>query len=157
MNSYLKKFIESKFNTKGTALDLGAGEFFDVACLKQMGWNCEGVDKKTGVDLEFPYKSDSNNAPFDLVFSNYVLQKIKNKKQFIKTAYDNLKSGGWLFIHTFDKSDENSSSDLTKESITDLLKAENFKNISAEILDFYDNDEGHKHWHKILEVTAQKP
>jgi hypothetical protein len=34
MNNYLKIFISKKFKKPGKALDLGAGEFFDVICLK---------------------------------------------------------------------------------------------------------------------------
>ncbi len=52
MNIYLKNFISEKFKKPGKALDLGAGEFFDVAYLKQLRWKCEGADIKTGVDLE---------------------------------------------------------------------------------------------------------
>ena len=73
MNTDLKKFIDEKFAKPGKALDLGAGDFFDVACLKQLRWKCEGVDIKKGVDLE--KKFESKNKPFDLVYSNYVLHK----------------------------------------------------------------------------------
>jgi hypothetical protein len=71
MNLYFKKFIEEKFKKQGKALDLGAGNFFDVNYLKQLGWKCEGVDKNVGVDL---------------VYSNYVLHKLVDREQFVKTA-----------------------------------------------------------------------
>lgn len=154
MNIYLRSFIRSRFSKPGIALDLGAGDFFDVACLKQLGWRCEGVDIKTGVNLERPYLS--KHAPFDLVFSNYVLHKLKNKEQLVKTAFRNLRVGGWFFVHTFDRSDKNSSSTFTKKNIKALLGEQGFKNISAKVFSYYDNDEDHKHWHKILEATAQK-
>lgn len=154
MNLYLKKFIDEKFIKKGKALDLGAGDFFDVACLKELGWKCEGVDKKVGVNLEKIYLS--KNKPFDLVYSNYVIHKIKNKNIFIRTIYDNLKTNGWFFIHTFDKSDSNSTSDLTQDYLYKVLSEQGFKNIKIKSFNFYDNDEGHKHWHKILEVSGQK-
>ena len=154
MNQFLEKFIDSVFGKPGKALDLGAGLFLDVKGLKQKGWKCEGVDLNTGVDLEFPYWSE--NAPFDLVFSNYVLQKLKNKKQFVKTAFENLRKNSWLFIHTFDKSDKTGSSDITQESLKEILIDAGFKNIKARLIDYFDDEPGHNHWHKILEVTAQK-
>lgn len=154
MNIYLKKFIDEKFEYPGKALDLGAGDFFDVACLKQLGWKCEGIDIKTGIDLEEPYKS--KNKSFDLVYSNYVLHKLKNKKQFIQTIYDNLKNGGWVFIHTFDKSDSNSTSKLSRDYLQKLLADQGFKNIKIRLFSYYDNEESHKHWHKILEAIGQK-
>lgn len=154
MDIYLKKFIDEKFEHPGKAIDLGAGDFFDVACLKQLGWKCEGVDIKTDIDLEKPYKSE--NKPFDLVYSNYVLHKLKNRKQFIQTIYNNLKNNGWFFIHTFDKSDFNSTSDLSRHYLQKLLIEQGFKNIKMRLIDYYDNEESHKHWHKILEATGQK-
>ncbi len=154
MNIYLKKFIDEKFKKPGKALDLGAGEFFDVACLKQIGWKCEGVDIKNGVDLEKNY--ESKKKPFDLVYSNYVLHKLKNRKQLIQTIFNNLKNEGWFFIHTFDKSDKNSKSDLSQVYLKKLLMEQGFKNIKLRVFSFYDNDIGHKHWHKILEATGQK-
>lgn len=154
MNLYLKKFITSKFKKPGKALDLGAGDFIDVKGLKKLGWYCEGVDFKTGINLEKIF--ESKNKPLDLVFSNYVLHKLKNKEIFIKTANKNLRNKGWFFIHTFDKSDPNNSSDITEEFINKLLTNHGFKNITARIFNYYDNEKGHKHWHKILEVSAQK-
>jgi len=135
-------------------LDLGAGDFFDVACLKQLGWKYEGVDIKTGVNLEKYYLS--SKRPFDLVFSNYVIHKIKDKKQFIKTVFDNLKNDGWLFIHTFDKNDKNSKSILTSNDLQKILSEQGFKDIKTRVFSYYDNEEGHKHWHKILEATGKK-
>jgi len=154
MNIYLKKFIEEKFTKPGKALDLGAGDFFDVACLRQFKWMCEGADKKEGIDLEQCFLS--KNKQFDLVFSNYLIHKIKNKDVFLKTILDNLKDGGWFFIHTFDKEDKNSKSTLTKNNLEKLLLKQGFKNIKIKVFSYYDNDPSHKHWHKILEATGQK-
>jgi len=154
MNTYLKKFIEEKFKKPGKALDLGAGDFFDVACLKQLGWKCEGVDIKTGVNLEKYFLSKKH--PLDLVFSNYVIHKIKDKEQFIKTVFDNLKKDGWFFIHTFDKKDKNSRSVLTEYELLKILSEQDFKNIKTRVFNYYDNEEGHNHWHKILEAIGQK-
>ncbi len=154
MNIYLKNFISEKFKKPGKALDLGAGEFFDVAYLKQLRWKCEAVDIKTGVDLEKTYRS--KNEPFDLIYSNYLLHKLKNKKLFIQTIYDNLKNGGWFFIHTFDQSDRNSKSDLSQIYLQKLLAEQGFKNVKIKLFSYYDNEKNHKHWHKILEASGQK-
>ena len=154
MNTYLKNFISKKFKKPGKALDLGAGDFTDVVFLKNIDWECEGVDIKTGIDLEKIYKS--KDKPFDLVFSNYVLHKIKNKKQLIQTIYDNLKNSGWFFIHTFDQSDSNSVSNISNDYLQKILTEQGFKNIRIKLFNYYDNEENHKHWHKILEATGQK-
>lgn len=154
MNICLEQFIADKFRRPGKALDLGAGKFFDVACLKQLGWVCSGVDKLTGTDLEKKYLSPKK--PFDLVYSNYVIQKLKNPEQLVETAYNNLKSGGWIFLHTFDKTDKQSKSKLDKKQLAAMLKKQGFSGIEARVLDFYDNDPGHNHWHKILEIFAKK-
>lgn len=154
MNIYLENFIQNKFNKPGKALDLGAGKFYDVACLKQLGWKCEGVDKSTGVNLEKPYIS--KKRLFDLVFSNYVIQFINNKQIFINTCWNNLKKDGWLFLHAFDISDKNCKSGIEKQKMIKILEKQDFKNISGKIFSFYDNELEHKHWHRILEITAQK-
>lgn len=154
MNAFLEQFVTYKFKHPGKALDLGAGKFFDVACLKQMGWICFGVDKTKGIDLEDKYLSPKK--PFDLVFSNYVIHKLKNPRRLVETAYNNLKPGGWVFLHTFDKTDKNSRSKLDKKQLVDILKKQGFIGIKARVFNFYDNEPGHNHWHKILEVFAQK-
>jgi cyclopropane fatty-acyl-phospholipid synthase-like methyltransferase len=154
MNTYLKKFIEEKFKTPGKALDLGSGDFSDVSYLEQLSWRCEGVDIKTGVDLEEYFLS--KKFPFDMVFSNYVIHKIKNKEQFVKIIFDNLAEGGWFFIHTFDKEDENSKSNLTEDSLQKMFSKQGFKNIKTKTFSYYDNEKNHGHWHEILEVTGQK-
>jgi len=155
MNVYLEQFVTKKFNHPGKALDLGAGKFFDVACLNQMGWVCFGVDKIIGTDLEKKYISPKK--PFDLVFSNYVIHKLKNPDRLVETAYNNLKPGGWVFLQTFDKADKNSRSKLDKKQLTEMLKKQGFVGINTKVFDFYDNEPGHNHWHRVLEVFARKP
>ncbi len=157
MNQFLKSFVDNCFRLHGKALDLGAGELVDVKGIEQMGWACEEVDIKTGTDLEQPYLSQ--NGPFDLVFSNFVIHKLDNKEQLIKTAFDNLKTGGRLFLQTFDVSDRWGKDDVSRLSqteITDMLTRAGFRNIETKVFDFYDDKESHKHWHKILQATAQK-
>jgi len=55
MDIFLENFINDKFKKPGKALDLGAGKFFDVACLKQLGWEAYGVDKLSGTNLDEPF------------------------------------------------------------------------------------------------------
>ncbi|MCC7004870.1 methyltransferase domain-containing protein [Candidatus Nomurabacteria bacterium] len=154
MNTFLKKYIDENFQNPGKALDLGAWDFSDVNYLNNSGWKCVGVDKNMGIDLENAYIS--NDVPFDLVFSNYVLHKINNKNQLVKTAYDNLKNGGKFFIHTFHKSDKNSKNGMDENEIISMLISNGFKNPVVKIFDFYDSEVGHNHWHKILEISATK-
>lgn len=99
----------------------------------------------------------SPKKPFDLVFSNYVIHKLKNPERLVETAFNNLKPGGWFFLHTFDKHDKNSKSKLNEKLLKEMFKKQGFVDIESKVFNFYDNDPGHKHWHKILEVTGQKP
>ncbi|MFH0923228.1 MAG: methyltransferase domain-containing protein [Candidatus Falkowbacteria bacterium] len=154
MNQYLKQFIEEKFNKSGKALDLGAGEFYNVACLKHFGWKCDGVDKNQGINLEKKYIA--KNSPYDLVFSNFVFHQIKNKSIFFNTIIDNLKYNGWVFLQTFDTTDKICKRGIDKKELREFFRQQGLKNISTKIFSHYDNDLGHKHWHKILQITAQK-
>jgi cyclopropane fatty-acyl-phospholipid synthase-like methyltransferase len=154
MNSYLKKFIDDSFVEPRKALDLGAGDFSDVNALKQLGWNVEGVDLSGGVDLENYFIAD--DAPFELVYSNYVVHKIKNQKQFFKTIYDNLADGGYFFLHTFDRTDTTTDSGLTAADLRRQLAERGFTDIKTRKIKIYDNEKGHRHWHVILEATGRK-
>lgn len=154
MNQYLLDFVNITFSSPGKSLDLGAGQFSDVADLKQLGWQAEGVDLLVGIDLEKPYISEKH--PFDLVYTNYVLQKIKNRVQFIKNMSDNLIEGGYIFIHTFDISDQFTRGGVKLEEIISLLKNEGLESIQTKVFSYYDNESGHQHWHQILQATAQK-
>jgi len=151
MNKYLEKFISEKFEKPVKALDLGAGSFKDIETLKEKGWFGEGVDKKMGIDLNEVYLSD--NKPFDLVYSNYVLHFLKNRQQLIDTASQNLEKEGWFFLLTFDKNDDIIRG-FNSNEVVEMLG--DFKNISTRMFKAFDNEPGHNHWHKILEVTAQK-
>ncbi len=152
MNVFLEKFINEKFKVTGSSLDLGCGKGFDVACLKHLGWKAIGIDRNEA-DLNRPFKTKKK---FDIVYSNYVLQFITNKETFIKSCYDNLKKNGWLFIHTFSQNDTVfKRKGLNKKDIFKILN-KYFQNIRIKEFSAYDNDFGHKHWHRILEITAQK-
>jgi SAM-dependent methyltransferase len=152
MNIFLEKFVIEKFEKPGISLDLGCGKGFDVACLKHLGWKALGIDKEDA-DLNKPYNSGKK---FDLVYSNYVIQFINNKKIFIISCSENLKNDGWLFLHTFSKRDPIfKDKGINREEIVNLLK-EYFKNIKVKEIKAYDNNFGHKHWHRILEISAQK-
>lgn len=154
MNQYLLKFIRNNHLPLGKALDLGAGEMFDIAYLKHLGWEADGVDLRTGVDLNNEHISP--NGPYDLVFSCFVWQKLSNNGEILKTAFNNLKNGGRVFFLTFDKTDNNSRSKFDAENCMTAFEQAGFVAIKTDLHDFYDNDDGHKHWHKILEISGVK-
>lgn len=149
MNTELLQFIKDKKQAR--ALDLGAGDFKDVFAMIRAGWDCFGVDLIDGTDLNLPYLSWT--APFDLVYSNYVLQRIVNQLVFAKTCFNNLKTGGNLFIQTFSIDDPiiKKGKGFTEEELINLFKPY-FKNI--EVTKFADSDEEHDHI--ILKLTATK-
>ena len=154
MNPELKQFVTEYFSKSGKALDLGCGDVIDVEGLKNMGWECDGVDIITGTDLNEVYSSP--NAPYDLVYSNYVIQKLNVPESLIKTIELNLKKGGKFFLHTFDKSDELAKKTYTKESIKELFRDTDLHPESCEVLRVWDDEVGHQHYHQILQITGTK-
>ena len=97
MNPELKDFVTKYFTRVGKALDLGCGDGTDLKGLEEMGWKCDGVDIITGTDLNKVYLSP--NAPYDLIYSNYVIQKLKTPESLIKTIEINIKRvEGFFFI-----------------------------------------------------------
>ena len=154
MNPELKHFVTEYFSKSGKALDLGCGDGTDVEGLKKMGWGCDGVDIITGLDLNEVYSSP--NAPYDLVYSNYVIQKLKTPESLIKTIELNLKKGGKFFLHTFDESDEIAKKTYTKESIRELFRGTSIQLESCEVFQVWDDEAGHQHYHQILQITGIK-
>ena len=150
MNKQLLQFIKNK--KSGKALDLGAGGFSDVFGMIKKNWQTFGVDKLMGIDLNKPYLDW--NAPYDLIYSNYVLQQIKNKKIFVKTIYSNLKPDGIIFIQTFDITDPmiKRGRGFTQEELLSLFSPY-FKDIKIKKFSEIDDD---SHNHIILELTAIK-
>ena len=154
MNPELKYFVAKYFSKGDKALDLGCGDGTDVEGLKKMGWKCDGVDIITGTDLNEVYFSP--NAPYDLVYSNYVIQKLNVPESLIKTIELNLKKGGKFFLHTFDESDEIAKKTYTKESIKELFKGTSLYPESCEVLRVWDDEVGHQHYPQILQITGIK-
>lgn len=120
--------------------------------MREMGWDCFGADKLTGVDLEVPYLDP--NRPFDFVYSNYVWHKLRNKEALLRTASGNLKGKGWLFLHTFGDKNETSPSPFGEEYTRELLKKSGFHVVYMKQFPLY--EEEHKHTHHILEIHAQR-
>lgn len=148
------KFVKDNVKIPAKILDLGAGEYEDAKALEILGYSCEGVDIKSGVDLENSYLSE--NAPFDLVMSNFVLHFIKNKKQLIMTAYQNIKEGGLFYFQDLEHQAITGDMYLSMKEIEDLIASVGFEVISSKKSKYFDNKEGHKHWHNIVEVSARK-
>lgn len=152
MNPYLKTFVEKTFPKPENALDLGAGDMTDVLALRDLGWDCVGVDKLTGVDLEALYLDP--NRPFSLVYSHYVWHKLHDKTMLVRTAYENLKKEGWFFVHTFGDKNETSSSPFSEDYTRELLEQGGFDVVSLKQFPLY--EEEHRHTHHIVEVVARK-
>jgi ATP-dependent RNA circularization protein (DNA/RNA ligase family) len=85
-----------------------------------------------------------------------VIHKLKNKDALIQTIATNMKHDGYFFIQTFDASDTNSTSTLTVDSARMLLEKYELCVSEGKVFDQYDDEEGHKHWHKILQLTGQR-
>lgn len=135
-------------------LDLGAGDFSDVKELEKNGYVCEGVDLKTGTDLNKLYISDI--APFDMVMSNFVLHFLDNQEQLVETAFSNLENKGIFYYQDLEFQAITGKKYLTKEQTEKLIKSKGFEIISSKKSKYFDDKEGHKHWHIILEVVAIK-
>ncbi|MEK7635733.1 MAG: methyltransferase domain-containing protein [Patescibacteria group bacterium] len=151
MNPFLKSFIEKKFKQPGAAFDLGAGDYNDVKALESLGWRAKGVDIKDGIDLNNIYID--REKPFDLIYSNYVLHKIQNQSNFIKTISENLKDNGFFFILTII---DNISEEEQLRNISEPLRQNNLSLTSHKTSRIFDDAPGHKHWHTILELIGQK-
>lgn len=154
MNKDLKNFIKDQNLKCGKALDLGAGDNEDVEGLKKMGWEAEGVDLKTGTDLEKKYLS--KNHPFDLVISNFVLHFLKNKQALIESACNNLDLGGFFFFQDLERSELTTDMYLTMDEMIKLFPPECFEIVGIRKFKFFDKKPGHMHWHDIVEIQAKR-
>lgn len=153
MNTRLYELLKD-MPRPGSALDLGAGDGADVRMLELMGWHCVGIDKKTGTNLNERYLSP--DAPFDVVYSNFVMHKLKRPAVLLETAFANLRPGGTVFIQTFDESDPISSSTLTPAILERMALETGFTEVKTDVFDLYDIEPGHGHTHRILEIVAVK-
>lgn len=153
MNPQLQQFVQ-ELGIQGKALDLGCGDGTDMSGLKKMGWHCDGVDIITGTDLNDIYMS--NNAPYDLVYSNYVIQKLEKPQSLISTIGKNLKDGGSFFLHTFDITDQTTKKAFTKSSLKALFNNTQLQVASCHLFEIWDDYPGHKHYHQVLQITGTK-
>lgn len=151
MNIHLEKFVKKKFKSPGMAYDLGYGRGEDIEGMKNLGWVVIGFDKINGFNLNYGLvpKGDA-----DLVCSNFCIQFIKNKKQFINNCYGLLKPDGLLFLQTMDISDGIMGEQTMSKSELFGLLIEKFSNIQIEKFEEYDSE--HDHTHVILKATARK-
>ena len=154
MEPVIEKILQKYFDRPARCLDLGAGDFEDVNNLREIGWFVEGVELKTGTDLNMAYRSEK--APFDFVMSNFVLHFLDNQEQLIKTAWDNLKEGGIFLFQDLEKQDITGSKYLAAEDAKRLISRNGFQILSSKKYDYFDDKEGHKHWHVIVEIVAKK-
>jgi 2-polyprenyl-3-methyl-5-hydroxy-6-metoxy-1,4-benzoquinol methylase len=150
MNIYLREFV--KKTKPKTAFDFGCGEGFDMAMLKHLGVDVKGADLPE-LDMNYPQEV----GQYDLVYSNYVLPFVDNKKNFVDNLNKNLKKGGHFFVATFSKNDEIiKNRGTTKEELLKLFEGRDFRNIAIEDYQNYDNEPKHNHWHKLLIIKGKK-
>lgn len=154
MNPELYEYAKKNFNAPGKALDLGCGDGTDMCELTKMGWQCDGVDILTGIDLNEPYLS--KNAPYDFVYSNYVIHKLDNPDALVMSIENNLKEGGKFFLHTFDQSDNFAKKTYTEAELRKLFDNKSLQVESCEKLKVWDDEPGHKHYHWILQASGVK-
>ncbi len=154
MNPELKKYIKEEFGAVGRALDLGCGDGADLRGVKDLGWECDGVDLLTGTDLNEVY--EAQNAPYDFVYSNYVIQKLTNPKALITTMEKNLKVGGKFFLHTFEATDKIARKTYSEESLMNLFAGTELKVEACDKYQVWDDEPGHEHYHQILQISGVK-
>ena len=153
MNQQLLEFVQDNFSEPSRALDLGCGDGTDMRGLEKVGWACDGVDIKTGVDLNLPYLS--GEAPYDLVYTNFVIQKLEKPEILAETIANNLSSSGKFFIQTFHTKDPYTGRPFSEQELAQLLSS---SGLAAEKVTVFPFDEGAPdfHHHIILQVSGKK-
>lgn len=154
MNEDLIQFVKKYFPLPGKAYDLGYGNGEDIIRLKYDAWDVIGLDKKDGIDLENPLP-ETHDA--DLVYSNFCLQFINNKKTFMVSCNSLLKTGGYLFIQTMHPEDKVMKQyTVDPNELYDLIRNTGFELIQIHKFEKLDTDHDEPHTHVILEATAIK-
>ena len=154
MNPELKEFIKQHFFRNKRVLDLGSGDNADILSLEKQGWFAQGVDIKTGTDLNDVYVSP--HKPFDLVISNYVIQKLKTPKSLVETISQNLAKNGCFFVQTFHISDKYTHRGYSTKELKNLFDGAQWVGVNTRQFTVDDEEDGHNHRHEVLEITGKK-
>lgn len=171
----LCSYLFHRFNMKKehNLLDLGCGRGDFAKNFKNLGLNVFGLDReknnsemlrdikveKINIEKdEFPFNSDK----FDFVFSKSVIEHLWDPDNFNKEIFRVLKPGGILILMTPDwmsqmnifYNDFTHVHPYTKDSLEDMLKIYNFKNVKSEL--FYQLPILWKYpWLKIFSKSLQ--
>ncbi len=102
--------LEEVVNTKGEMLDFGIGNGVHAEKAIEKGWNVRGYDvdcattatlmERTGIEVKCGdfFKIDWGNKKFDLIYSNQVMEHLKDPVSYINHFDDILNKNGCLFI-----------------------------------------------------------
>lgn len=110
MYSFVLSFLEKEINKENKKLlDVGSGSGYFLETAKEKGWEVKGIElNKDMLSLSNKNGLNVSNKPisyyiktkerFDVVTSWYVLEHIKNMKEFISEIEQVVENGGILFL-----------------------------------------------------------
>lgn len=100
------------FRTTGRALDLGAGNGFFLALLRQNGWAVDGMDlsasaadatkRSFGLDVHVGQITDDVFEPesFDFIHMSHVIEHVPSPTRTMERVLELLRPGGLLYVET---------------------------------------------------------